>query len=222
MKQPLVIIGAGEFAEIAYEYFTFDSEYDVVAFAVDPEFLHKGSELHGIPVVNFLNLPQSHPPESHDVFVAIPASNLNQTRADLFTRAKNMGYTCATYLSSKAFVWRNASIGENCFIFEGNVVQPFVTIGDNCILWSGNHIGHRTQIHNHVFVSSHVVISGYCNIGSYSFLGVNSTLNDHVSIAEHCIVGAAAHMNKDGKSGLVYSGSPARAIPGLESFSVEL
>ncbi len=31
----LIIVGAGEFAEIAYEYFSYDSEYDVVAFAVE-------------------------------------------------------------------------------------------------------------------------------------------------------------------------------------------
>ena len=34
----LVIVGAGEFGEIAYEYFTFDSEYEVVAFAVEKAF----------------------------------------------------------------------------------------------------------------------------------------------------------------------------------------
>ena len=30
--EKLVIIGAGELAEIAYEYFTYDSPYEVVAF----------------------------------------------------------------------------------------------------------------------------------------------------------------------------------------------
>ena len=34
----LVIIGAGEFAEIAYEYFTYDSPYEVVAFAVEKKY----------------------------------------------------------------------------------------------------------------------------------------------------------------------------------------
>ena len=37
----LVIVGAGEFAEITYEYFTFDSEYEVVAFAVEKEYKKK-------------------------------------------------------------------------------------------------------------------------------------------------------------------------------------
>ncbi|NEL27981.1 MAG: sugar O-acyltransferase, partial [Xanthomonas perforans] len=74
-------------------------------------------------------------------------------------------------------------IGANCFLFEGNVIQPFTRIGDNCILWSGNHIGHRTVVQDNVFIASHVVISGYCEIGRGSFIGVNATLSDKVRIA---------------------------------------
>lgn len=37
-EKKLVIVGSGEFAEIAYEYFTYDSEYEVVGFAVEKEF----------------------------------------------------------------------------------------------------------------------------------------------------------------------------------------
>ena len=36
----LVIFGAGEFAHIAHEYFSHDSDYEVVAFVVDDAF-HK-------------------------------------------------------------------------------------------------------------------------------------------------------------------------------------
>lgn len=34
-KEKLIIIGEGETANIAYEYFTFDSEYEVIAFSVE-------------------------------------------------------------------------------------------------------------------------------------------------------------------------------------------
>ena len=38
-NKKLVIIGAGETANLAYEYFTYDSEYEVVAFSVNKEYL---------------------------------------------------------------------------------------------------------------------------------------------------------------------------------------
>jgi glutamyl-tRNA reductase len=34
-EKKLVVIGDGETAEMAYEYFTYDSAYEVVAFAVE-------------------------------------------------------------------------------------------------------------------------------------------------------------------------------------------
>ena len=38
-KHKLLIIGDSAFAEIAYEYFTYDSEYQVVAFSVEEAYL---------------------------------------------------------------------------------------------------------------------------------------------------------------------------------------
>jgi hypothetical protein len=49
-KHRLVILGDSAFAEIAHEYFTHDSPYEVVAFSVEREYL-KRSELRGLPLV---------------------------------------------------------------------------------------------------------------------------------------------------------------------------
>lgn len=208
----LVIVGDGEFAEIAYEYFTHDSDYDVVAFAVEEEFRQR-DELFGLPVVAFEGLEQSHPTAEHAVFVAITNTQLNRVRTRLYLAAKDKGYRIATYVSSRAFVWHNVEIGENSFIFENNVLQYHVKVGANCVLWSGNHVGHRTVIHDNVFITSHAVISGYCEIGDSCFLGVNSTFGDHVSIPKDCIIGMGSSVVKDLKEpGLVYIGNPAKPM----------
>ena len=107
------------------------------------------------------------------MFVAVSYTHLNRVRTKLYEQAKNKGYSLASYVSSKAFVWRNVEIGENCFIMENNVLQSNVKIGNNVTLWSGNHVGHRTVIRNNCFLSSHVTISGFCDIGENCFLGVN-------------------------------------------------
>ena len=51
----LVLFGDSAFAEIAYEYFTHDSPYEVVAFAVEAEYRTR-DELFGLPVVPFESL----------------------------------------------------------------------------------------------------------------------------------------------------------------------
>ena len=50
MSKPLVLIGAGEFAQIAHEYFTHDSDYEVAAFSVEQSYLTQ-THLAGLPVV---------------------------------------------------------------------------------------------------------------------------------------------------------------------------
>ena len=99
----------------------------------------------------------------------------------------NKGYDFASYISSKATVLTD-KIGDNCFIFEDNTIQPFTQIGNNVILWSGNHIGHHSVIKDHVFITSHVVISGNCVINSYSYLGVNSAVKENSILAEGTFV----------------------------------
>jgi len=221
-NKKLLIVGAGELAMIAYEYFTYDSNYEVVGFAVEKEYL-EANTLYAKPIVAFEDVQEKYPPVDYDVFVAIPASQLNRLRTRLYQEAKAKGYTCATYISSQAFVWRNVTIGENCFIFENNTVQPFVEIGNNVILWSGNHIGHRTVIEDNCFLSSHVVVSGYCRIGASCFLGVNSTFNDHVTVARDCIVASGALVSKSLKEPeRIYYGAPAKEMPRKSAFSVKL
>ncbi|MEW9623342.1 acetyltransferase [Rhodanobacter geophilus] len=221
MPRPLVLVGAGEFAQIACEYFEHDSGHDVVAFSVEREYLAQAS-LAGRPVVAYETLEEHYPPAEFDVFVAIPASQLNRLRTRFYRDAKSRGYRLASYVSSRAFVWRNAEVGENSFIFEGNVVQPFVRIGNNCVLWSGNHVGHRSVVHDNVFVASHAVISGYCEIGENSFVGVNSTFNDRVKVAPDNVIGSGALVTRDTEPGRVYVGSPAHAVPGRSSLDVRL
>ena len=207
----LIIIGDGETAEMAYEYFTYDSPYDVVAFSVEKKYATKET-LCGLPVVHFEDVEERFPIATHHAFVAISYTHLNRVRARLYQAAKTKGYKVASYISSKAFVWRNVQVGENCFIFENNVVQYAVKIGNNVVFWSGNHIGHQTVIKDNVFISSHVVVSGYCEVGENCFLGVNSCIANNITIAPDCVIGMGAVIHKNTEERKVYVGNPGKPI----------
>lgn len=220
-NKKLIIIGTGETAEIACEYFTYDSPYEVVGFSVSKQYI-KDPGFYGLPVHEFETLEENFPPSEYEVYVAISYVKLNRVRANMYNQAKAKGYTCATYVSSKAFVWRNVTLGENVFIFENNVLQHHVKVGNNVILWSGNHVGHRTVIKDHAYLSSHVVISGFCEIGEYSFLGVNSTFNDNIKLGKDNIVGSGALIVKNTGDASLMIGSPAKpaAKTSYEAFNV--
>jgi len=202
-NRKLVIVGDSAFAEIAREYFDADTDYEVVAFSVEQAFL-KRDTLHGLPVVPFETLEQHCAPATHAVFAAVTYTQLNRLRARLASQAKARGYALASYVSPRAFVWRNVVLGEHCFVFEDNTLQPFVRVGDNVVLWSGNHIGHHSCIGDHCFVSSHVVVSGFCDVGSHSFLGVNATLANNVKLGRDNWLGPNTVVMKDTADGALF------------------
>jgi sugar O-acyltransferase (sialic acid O-acetyltransferase NeuD family) len=206
MEKSLIIFGSGDIAELAYYYFSTDSDYKVAAFTLDSEYI-KAATFCGLPLTPFESLEQHFPPDQYDLFVALSYAQLNEVRKDKYLAGKLKGYEFTSYISSRATVLNEGRIGENCFILEDNTIQPFVTIGNNVTLWSGNHIGHHSTIRDHCFIASHVVISGGVEIKPQCFLGVNATLRDHIVVGEKCVVGAGALLLGDTAAEGVYIGN---------------
>lgn len=212
MKKRLVIFGFGDIAQLAHYYFSTDSDYEVIAFTLDAEYITE-AVFCGLPVVPFESIKQEYNPADCEFFVALSYSKLNAVRKEKYMAAKALGYRLASFISSRATVLNENCIGENCFIFEDNTIQPFVTIGNNVTLWSGNHIGHHSTINDHCFIASHVVISGGVEIGEQCFIGVNATLRDHIKIGERCVIGAGTLLLADAEAEGVYIGTATeRAI----------
>lgn len=206
-KQPLVIIGTSAFAEVACEYFTHDSGYEVKAFAVERQYRDRETLL-GLPVVALEELEAHFAPADVKVYAALVYTQMNRLRSRLLGIARAKGFQPASYVSSKATVWRNAQLGEHVFIMEGNNVQPFTTIGSNTVLWSGNHIGHHSTVEENCFISSHVVISGFCRIGRNSFLGVNSSVANNVTVGEDNWIGPGVALTRDTAAAEIYKLDP--------------
>ncbi len=204
----LLIFGAGDIARLAHRYFETDSPHTVAAFTVDRDY-RKADSFCGLPLVDFETVPERYPARRYQMFVALSYARMNRVRADKYFRAKEMGYSLVSYVSSRCSYLTDPP-GDNCFILEDNTVQPFVRIGNNVTLWSGNHVGHDSTVDDHCFVTSHVVISGNVKIGAYCFLGVNSTLRNSIVLAPETLVGAGAVIMKDTKPKGVYL--PVRAV----------
>lgn len=208
-EKKAVIFGTASFAEVAKFYLDNDSCYDVVAFTSTAD--DRLETFNGLPVVDFRNVQDTYPPENHEMFIAVGQKNLGKIREQFYKEAKDKGYRLLSYLSSDSKCWTD-KIGDNCFIFEDNTIQPFVEIGNNVVLWSGNHIGHHSVIEDNCFICSHVVVSGHCRICRNTFIGVNATLRDSIIIESENIIGAGTLILKSTKQNEVYIGNKSRAI----------
>src|SRR5207249_285761 len=83
-----------------------------------------------LPVVAFEELEQTHPPDSHALFVAVGYRRVNRGRRELFEEARARGYTLAVYRSPHAYVAPDVELRANTFLFEAAIIQPFVTMGE--------------------------------------------------------------------------------------------
>jgi sugar O-acyltransferase (sialic acid O-acetyltransferase NeuD family) len=210
--KPVMIFGVGAFAQVAAVYLRKDSPREVVAYTVDGEYV-TAEEFAGLPVVAFEDARESHPPERVDVLVATGFRGVNSVRRTLYERCRDLGYGFVKYVSSKAYVMSDEGVGENTFVFEANVIQPFVEIGDDVVVWSGNHIGHHSRIEDHCFIASHAVISGHVVVGESSFVGVNATMRDGIKLGRRCVIGAGAVVLGDQEEGTVLRASEAPVHP---------
>ena len=204
----VVIFGNTRTAELALYYFQNDSDHEVVAFTVEQDYIQE-STFHGLPIVPFETVESIYPPSEYKFFAPLTEKNMNRVRARVYEQGLEKGYSYISYISSHATVLTD-QIGDNCFILEDNTIQPYVTIGNDVVLWSGNHIGHHSNLGNHVFFTSHVVLSGGCQVGDYCFVGVNATIRDQTVLGEGTLIAMGANLTRQKTDPWsIWKGNPA-------------
>lgn len=203
MSRSLIIFGAGDLARLAHRFFV-ECGRSVVACTVTREHLEDAS-LDGLLTVPYEDLVRSHPPADHSLFIAIGYRQVNRARAAVYDDAKSRGYTLATLVHHQALVHETARVGDNCLLFPGVVVDPFVSIGNDVIVWSGAVIGHDSVVGDHCFLAPRAALSGRVVLESGCFVGINATIRDYVRLGEHTLVGAGAILKHDSPPNAVYA-----------------
>ncbi len=165
----------------------------------------------------FEELAHSYPPDESALFVAVGYSYVNRRRAEIFTRALELGYEMPTLVSSRSHCWDDLQIGRNCLLFDGVVVEPNVRIGDDVIAWSGSQISHDSTIGDHCFLGPHAVVLGNVTIGARCFLGGNATIRDGLRVADDSVIGAATIVKTDTAPGDIYAAEDRRPLSGRDA-----
>ena len=194
-NKKIVIFGASDFAELMHLFFTEDSEYEVVAFTVDADYL-EDDRFCDLPLVPFEEIEAHYPPDTHDFFVAMGLQDLNQQRTDKVAQARKKGYSIGHYLSSNARVHHSFEMTPNTVIMNDCILQPFVTIGENSVLWSTTRIGMKCQLGANLWIVG-TMFGEKVIVGDNSFLGLTSVVAPNVKIGKRNVIGAGALILRD-------------------------
>ncbi|HPA19999.1 MAG TPA: acetyltransferase [Verrucomicrobiae bacterium] len=212
MKQKVVIFGTGTTADVSHYYLTHDSAYEVVGFTVDGRYIAAATHL-GLPVVAFEKIESAFPPSEIGMLIAISYVNVNSVRAEKYEQARAKGYKLISYVSSRAITWPDLTIGDNCDIQAGSIIQPFAKIGSNVVIASGSLISHHSIIGDHCFIAANVMVCGNSRVEPFCFIGANATIRDGITVARGCVIGAGALVLENTQAGCVYKGPPSVRLP---------
>jgi acetyltransferase-like isoleucine patch superfamily enzyme len=201
----IVLFGAGQIAEVAKIYIDAHSPDRIVGFTVDDAF-RKSDTFQGLPLVAWERLEQSFPPGSVQLLGPLSYHRLNDFRRERHLEGKARGYEFASFVHPGSHI-HTRLIGENCFILEANVIQPFVRIGDGVMMWSGNHVGHHSHVGEHCFLATHVGLGSGVWLGERCFLAGKVGVETGVVVGDACFLGTGVIVKKNLPAESVVAGS---------------
>ena len=209
-KQPLIVYGDSDYAQMLAGYFERDGGYTVAAYCVDRAYKRRET-VGDIPVVAYEEVTDVLPVDRYHIFAAIGYKSVRLHR-DLYRKVASLGYPVARYVSPQAFVDPSASIGENCMVLPGAIVEPYVRIEANCFVNSGAIVTHHARIEAHTIVAAGALIGGHSEVGEASLVGFHATVGELVVLGEETLVAAGSVLLESTQPHTMYAGAPAKAI----------
>jgi sugar O-acyltransferase (sialic acid O-acetyltransferase NeuD family) len=204
VSEPLVILGAGAFAEEVHDIVLQAGGHDVVAFAVNEE--PTRTELRGLPVTpldDLRGLAATH--------LAVCAIGTNRRRRFL-DEASAAGFGFATVRHPSAVVFPSATVEPGCILGAGVVVSTETRIGGHTILNRGALVGHHTTVGSVVTISPGANIGGRARIGDGAYIAMGAIVRNDITVGEGAVVSAGAVVVRDVPPHTRVVGVPARAV----------
>jgi sugar O-acyltransferase (sialic acid O-acetyltransferase NeuD family) len=217
MVKQLLIFGTTGLARLACWHAQREG-MNVIGFAVDAPGASPDARLPPLPVHAWDDAAARFDPRATAVFVAIGYRSM-QARERVWRRVVDAGFSCASILSSAAWIADDAVLGDNNFVMPGAIVEPGCQLGSNNVLWSRVTLCHDSRIGSHNFIAAGTTIGGRVTLGERNFLGFSTTVLQDLRIGDDVLVGAASLVTHDLESLNEYRGTPARRHRGIDPAS---
>ncbi len=145
MSKNLLILGAGQFAEVTKEIAELAGDYQSISFLDDYEPIAIGKLAD---YEKFLD-------QYSDAIVAIDDIRI---RAKYFNKLKEAGYHIPTLIHPAACIAPSAKIGQGSIVEAMALVHTSSIVGKGCIIAECAVIGHHSQIDDFCHIASHATV----------------------------------------------------------------
>jgi sugar O-acyltransferase (sialic acid O-acetyltransferase NeuD family) len=212
-RRPVVLWGGTGQAKVLREALD-PGRFEVVAvFDRDPAVQ---SPFDDVPIVHGVEgfarwLAGVKRPARVTAFVAIGGER-GEDRLEIQRRLAAAGLTIGSVVHPKAFVARDATLGEGAQILALAGVCTGARLGAACIVNTAATVDHECVLGDGVHVAPGAHLAGCVTVGSFAMIGTGASVLPRVTIGARATVGAGAVVLEDVADGATVVGNPARPI----------
>jgi sugar O-acyltransferase (sialic acid O-acetyltransferase NeuD family) len=133
-------------------------------------------------------------------------------RLQVLSRLRARGLDTPTLMHPRAWVARDAQVGEGSQVLGGACISAQARLGAGVIAGARCNIDHECTIGAGAHIGPGAVLAGCVETGDGAFIGPGAVVVARVRIGADAIVGAGAVVTRDIPEAVVAYGSPARVI----------
>ena len=167
-KEKLLLVGAGGFGRMVAEQAML--RYDC-AFVDDGQPV--GTVICGIPVVGGI---ADLPALEKDYGLLVVGIGNNKFRAQIYEKAKELGYAFPNIVAPSAYISPYAKLGNGCVVLQNACIQNDAVVGNGVLLNAGTEVHCDAAVGYYALVYTNSVIRTGAAVGNYVRIGSNCTV----------------------------------------------
>ena len=208
-KQKLLIVGAGSVGKfIAYNISSFTEEFDIYGFLDDDKSKHN-CIIAGFKVLGDVSEIINYADKDFAVVwgIAFP-----KVKSNLFQKYKHLNFYYPSFISNKAWLSEETSVGMGCIIYPGCHINYETTVDDFVVMNMNCAIGHNCHINSFTSLAPGVNLGGNTVVGKLVEMGIGSSTLQSISIGNNTVIGGGAVVTKSLPENCTAVGIPAKSI----------
>ena len=175
-KEKLLLVGAGGFGRMVAEQAML--QYDC-AFVDDGQAV--GTDICCIPVVGGIADLQVLR-KGYDLLVG--GIGNNQFRAQVYEKAKELGYSFPNIAAPSAYISPFAKLGCGCVILQNVCIQNGASVGNGVLLNAGTEVHCDASVGDYALIYANSVIRTGAAVGYYARIGSNCTICNNATVPD--------------------------------------
>jgi len=189
VKLKLILIGGGGHCAACIDVIEQEDKFKIVGI-VDKD--TAGGRLLEYPILGSDDDLQALRASYDYALITIGQIKSPATRIRLFEYAQSLGFTLPIIVSPRAYVSKNALIGEGTIIMHDALINSRVTIGRNCIINTKALVEHDAIVEDHCHISTGAIVNGSAMVKQGTFVGSNAVTKESVKTKENDFIKAGS------------------------------